>query len=134
MRAIQHSKTVNTNVIRFFQSQQFPTWYKKTLWNNSEKKGEKSNAIYLRGTNFVESHKDECIEKESHWWIFVKLQGADDNQNELRQECCQANDSSIGGASCQVQHVEVDGEIVSNVSPDDVVEIGFLQEVPAISE
>lgn len=42
------------------------------------------NAIYLRRTHFVESHKDECIEKESHGWIFVKLQGADDNQNELR--------------------------------------------------
>lgn len=92
------------------------------------------NVIYLRRIYFVESYKDECIEKKSYWWIFVKFQGVDDNQNELRQECCQVNDFRIGGVSCQVQYVEVDGEIVSNVSSDDVVEIGFLQEVLVIFE
>jgi hypothetical protein len=50
----------------------------------------------------------------------------------LRQEGTQPQCEGVCGLGREIQHVEVDGEVMSNVAARHVVQVGLVHELPAI--
>lgn len=77
--------------------------------------------FHLRCADFVESDKDEGLHKAAQSDILVQPDRGSQEQNSLGDKGKDAHRQGEPAALYQVQHVEVHREVVSCVSPSDVV-------------
>ena len=86
----------------------------------------------LNDAHLVVRDEDDGLAEEAEGEVLVvaELGGDGDHQDELRHEGEEA-DADVLLVDGEVQHVEVGREVVSDVPPRDVVEVGLVQEVAA---
>ena len=82
--------------------------------------------------HLVVRDEDDGLAEEAEGEVLVvaELGGDGDHQDELRHEGEEA-DADVLLVHGEVQHVEVGREVVADVPPRDVVEVGLVQEVAA---
>lgn len=90
--------------------------------------------VHLGGADFVEGDKDGGVEEAAEGQVCVEGQGDQKQQQGLGQEGSQTQGQAPGAVCSQVQHVEVRGEVVADVPPRQVVQVGFVEEVPAVPD
>ena len=86
----------------------------------------------LNDAHLVIRDEDDRLAEEAEGEVLVvaELGGDGDHQDELRHEGEEA-DADVLLVHGEVQHVEVGREVVADVPPRDVVEVGLVQEVAA---
>ena len=86
----------------------------------------------LIDAHLVVRDEDDRLAEEAEGEVLVvaELGGDGDHQDELRHEGEEA-DADVLLVDGEVQHVEVGREVVADVPPRDVVEVGLVQEVAA---
>ena len=88
---------------------------------------------HLWGTHFVERHKHESLHKAAERYVPVQPEWCHHEQQSLGEESYYANREGEPRVLNEVEHVEVDREVVSGVSPSNVVQICLLDELTAIA-
>lgn len=114
----------------------------------------------LWGADFVEWDKDGCVEKTAEGQVWIKGPWCQQQQSELWEESCQSKSLAPAAVCsntsqtlreavywswtvsirarihtfCEVEHVEVWGEVVSDIPSCQMVQVGLMKKLPAIPE
>ena len=92
-----------------------------------------SSPTHLWGADFVEGHKHEGLYKTAEGYVPVQPQWCHCEQYKLREKSDYANGEREPSVLDEVQHVEIDREVVFDVSASNVVEVCLLDEFTAIA-
>lgn len=101
------------------------------LWDDKGQQTEVPEEVLGR-TDFVECHEYECLQKAAEWQIIAISECNQQQERHLGNKDKQTKKERPMFLRCEIEHEEIWGEIVTDVSSCHVVEVRLLKKLVAI--
>ena len=89
---------------------------------------------YLGCADFVESYKDERLHKAAERQVVAIPERNQQQERHLGDKDEQAEDERTATLRGEIEHEEIRREVVTDISPRHMVEVGLLEKLVAIAK